>query len=65
MNILKLNSIDEIKDYKDLPGYFEVDLQLYATCEKCGQPVLLENTNKIELLKEDNKRVVVCNVCGK
>lgn len=53
MNILKLNSVDEIKEYSSLNGYFEVDGRFYTTCPNCGYPIALDwHVTRVDLLRD-------------
>lgn len=64
MNILKLNSVDEIKEYSSLNGYFEVDGKFYTTCPNCGNPIALDrHVTRVDLLRDANtlERISFCD----
>lgn len=64
MNILKLNSVDEIKEYSSLNGYFEVLGRFYTTCPNCGNPVALDwHVTRVDLARDANtfERINFCN----
>ena len=68
MNILKLPSVEEIKKYSSLNGYFEVWGRFYTTCPNCGEPVPLDSqVSRIDLHKDENKRIKYCGAgcCAK
>ena len=68
MNILRLPSVEEIKKYSSLNGYFEVWNKFYTTCPDCGEPVPLDSkVTRIDLHKDETKRVKFCgdDCCAK
>ena len=65
MNILKLNSVEEIKQYNTLIGYFEVDGKFYTTCPNCGNPIALDrHVTRVDLLRDNDtlERLEFCSV---
>lgn len=64
MNILKLNSVEEIKQYNTLIGYFEVDGRFYTTCPNCGNPIALDrHVTRVDLLRDNDtmERLEFCS----
>lgn len=65
MNILKLNSVEEIKEYSSLNGYFEVEGRFYTTCPNCGKPIALDrHVTRVDLLRDNDtlERLEFCSV---
>ena len=64
MDVVKLNSVNEIKEYSSLNGYFEVNGKFYTTCPNCGEPLALDkHVTRVDLARDVNtlERVNFCN----
>lgn len=67
MNVIKVNSLEEIKEYSSLNCFFEFESKVYTTCQTCGTPVKFElPITKHKLLfetKNKSERIAYCNDC--
>ena len=65
--MIKVNSLEEIKEYSSLNCFFEFDSRYYTTCPKCGNPAELKSISKHKLLfdtKDKSERIAYCNDCN-